>query len=184
MANLPLPDGLESYDLECVMLDTANLPVMSSRGGPVPDALHGDLFFGSAPNLSYAQGAVGEDSAHVTLLFGIHPSPIYRRNVDAVLRGWSPEPVLLSGVSTFPVSGVDQEYVVIKADVAPTPNLLEARARLEILDHTDSHPTYHPHLTLAYVKRTADVDAWVTLLDSVYRGKTLAPLGINYGDED
>ena len=161
------------------MLKLAPFNVMDVLGDTVnPD----DLFYGDTPELKYAQGAVGESKAHVTLLFGIHPNPNYRRNVDIVLKGWTPESVRVSGVSTFPIRDPEQEYYVVKGDIEVTPNLLEGRARIEVLDHTDRFPIYHPHVTLAYVKRTADVDPWVSLLDKAYAGTEREVLGIDYGD--
>ena len=182
MPNLPLPEGLERTDLECVMLKVAPLKIMGSVGGAVPDEYKDDLFYGTTPELKYAQGAVGENKAHITLLFGIHPSPHYRRNVNAVLKGWDPQTVHVSQVSTFPIRDEEQEYYVVKGDVQITPNLAEGRARIEVLDYSDQFPEYHPHLTLAYVKRTADIDKWVTFLDEMYGSKDFEVTGLDYGD--
>jgi len=175
-----MPEGLGTPDLECVMLNIMPLAVLSLLW----DGAEKDLFYGTTPELKYAQGAVGESKAHVTLMFGIHPSPSYHRNVEAVLRGWMPEPILVSGVSTFPIRDESQDYYVVKGDVAVTPNLLEARARLEVLNHTDTFPVYHPHVTLAYVKRSADIDKWVMVLDKAYAGHEYSPIRLNYGDEE
>lgn len=181
MPNLPLPEGIERTDLECVMLSIAPLDVMGTLGEGVSED---DLFYGDTPELKYAQGAVGEKKAHVTLLFGIHPSPDYKRNVDAVLKGWTPEMIHVSQVSTFPIRDEEQEYYVVKGDVHVSSNLLEGRARLEVLDYTDPFPTYHPHVTLAYVKRTADIDKWVRYLDDVYGDQDFEVTGLDYGDDN
>lgn len=179
MPNLPLPEGLSSPDLECVMLDVSPLNIRGAFGEGFNED---DLFYGDTPELKYAQGAVGESSAHATLLFGIHPSKDYRRNVDAVLRGWEPEDLYVSHVGFFPSRDPEQDYNVIVAHVAPLPDLLEARARLEVLDHTDGFPEYKPHITLAYVKGSADLTEWVTRMDAVFGNRTYSALGINYGD--
>ena len=174
MPNLPLPEELDTTKLECVMLKLAPLKV--------PNLGEDDLFYGETPELKYAQGIVGH-KAHVTLLFGIHPSADYHRNVDAVLAGWEPEPIYIDQVSTFPIRDEDQEYYVVKGDVLVTKNLLEARARLEVLDHTDGFPEYHPHVTLAYVKRSANVDKWVSRLHDEFAMNRYEPEGIDYGDD-
>jgi 2'-5' RNA ligase len=176
-----MPEGLGTPDLECVMLKLAPLEVVDHLG---KHASADDLFYGDTPELKYAQGAVGEKKAHVTLLFGIHPSPTYRRKVDAVLKGWKPETVHVTEVSTFPIRDEEQEYYVVKGDVKVTDNLREGRARIEVLDHTDGFPEYHPHVTLAYVKRTANIDMWVQYLDEVYGGKDFEVTGLDYGDDD
>lgn len=180
MPNLPMPEGLGTPDLECVMLKLAPLDVMGAVGkGVSPD----DLFYGDTPELKYAQGAVAENKAHVTLMFGIHPSPHYRRNVDAVLKGWTPEMVHVGQVSTFPIRDESQEYYVVKGDVHVNSNLKEGRARMEVLDFTDQYADkYHPHVTLAYVKRTADIDKWVRYLDEVYGDQDFEVVGLDYGD--
>lgn len=179
MPNLPLPEGLSSPDLECVMLDVDPLNVREAFGEGFSED---DLFYGTTPELKYAQGAVGESTAHATLLFGIHPSPVYRRSVDAVLRGWEPEDLFVSHVGFFPSRDATQDYNVIVAHVEPMPNLLEARARLEILDYTDGFPEYRPHITLAYIKGSADLTEWVSRMDAVFGNRTYSPIGINYGD--
>lgn len=181
MTNLSLPEGLERTDLECVMLSVAPLDIHQAYG---PTLNEDDLFYGDTPELKYAQGAVAEKNAHITLLYGIHPSRDYHRNVDAVLRGWKPETIHVTQVSTFPIRNEDQEYYVVKGDVKVTRNLLEGRARIETLDYTDEFPEYHPHLTLAYVKRTADIDKWVTYLDEVFGGQDFEVTGLDYGDDD
>lgn len=169
-----MPEGKTTADLECVMLKLDPLDV--------PNLGEDDLFYGDTPELKYAQGIVGH-KAHVTLLFGIHPSPSYRRNVDAVLKGWGPQDIYVNGVDVFPIRDPEQEYYVVKGDVAVTHNLREARARLETLDHTDGFPEYHPHVTLAYVKRSADIEKWVTELKKVFAHKNYEAKGIDYGDD-
>ncbi len=181
MPNLPLPEGLERMDLECVMLSVAPLDIHGAYG---EDLNEDDLFYGDTPELKYAQGAVAENNAHITLLFGIHPSPRYRKNVDSVLGKWKPGTLHVSGVSTFPIRDEEQEYYVVKGDVHVTRNLEEGRARIETLDYTDQFPEYHPHLTLAYVKRTADIDTWVKRLDEAFGGQDFEVAGLDYGDDD
>lgn len=181
MPNMEMPEGLTSSDLECVMLD---VPPMNVREAFGDDFNEDDLFYGDIPELKYAQGAVGETKAHVTLLFGIHPSPMYRRSVNAVLSGWKPEDVFIDHVGFFPSTIEGQDYNVIVGHVSPLPNLLEGRARLEVMEHTDRFPEYKPHITLAYVKGSADLEKWVTRMDAEFGNRTYEVLGLNYGDDD
>jgi|SRR6478735_2704502 len=174
-----MPEGLGSPDLECVMLKIAPLDVRGALGKAFDE---NDFFYGTTPELKYAQGPVGEKKAHATLLFGIHPSPQYHRNVDAVLKGWTPETLHVNKVSTFPIRDEDQEYYVVKGDVSVNRNLREGRARIETLDYTDQFPVYHPHITLAYIKRSADIDKWVQYLDEVFGDQDYEVTGIDYGD--
>lgn len=181
MPNLPMPEGLGTPDLECVMLNVAPLDV---RGAYGDDFNENDLFYGTIPELRYAQGAVAEHKAHITLMFGIHPSPVYRRSVDAVLRGWEPEDLFIDRVGFFPSSIEGQDYNCIIGHVSPLPNLLEARARLEVLDYTDRFTEYRPHITLAYIKGSADLQTWVTRMDEVFGNRTYEVTGLDYGDDD
>lgn len=178
MPNLPLPEGLEKPLLECVMLDIAPLPVLKFMHTDAKS----ELFYGTTPELKYAQGAVGEKSAHATLLFGIHPSPTYRRNVDAVLRGWEPKDIHITHVDTFPIRDEAQEYYVLIGKVNPSHNLKVARARLETLNYTDTFPTYQPHVTLAYVLRDFDIAPWIQKLNEQYADSHHPVTGLNYGD--
>lgn len=181
MPNKPMPENLSSPDLECVMLDVDPLNIRESFGEGFSED---DLFYGETPELKYAQGAVAEKNARLTLLFGIHPSKDYRRNVDAVLREWVPEDVFVDHVSFFPSSVDGQDYNVIVGKVTPLPNLLEGRARLEVLDYTDKFPDYSPHITLAYIKGSASLTKWIERMDAVFGNRTYAVNGINYGDDD
>ena len=180
MPNLPMPEGLTTSDLECVMLDIAPLDVRGAYGKGLNED---DFFYGDIPELKYAKGPVAERNAHATLLFGIHPSPMYRRSVDAVLRGWEPEDLFIDHVGFFPSSIEGQDYNCIVGHVTPLPNLLEARARLEILDYTDRFTEYKPHITLAYIKGSADLQTWVSYMDEVFGNRTYEVTGLNYGDD-
>jgi 2''-5'' RNA ligase len=174
-----MPEGLGTPDLECVMIDIAPLDVLNI----LHPTAENELFFGTTPELKYAQGAVGATKPHVTLLFGIHPSASYHRWVWAVLKDWTPEPIKITEVGVFPVRDEDQEYRVVIGHVEKTPNLLEARARLETLDYTDGFPEYKPHVTLAYIKRDADEHRWIQRLGEEYNGKVFPVTGVNLGDD-
>lgn len=177
MPNIPLPENLQFSDLQGVFLKVEPLEVMSIVG----EDKRSELYFGTNPRLKYAQGAVGEKHAHVTLLFGIHPRASFVKDVDTVLGSWTPEDVTIDHVDFFPSSVEGEEYSVIVAKLVPSMNLLQANARLGVLDHTNGFPQYTPHVTLAYVNGRANVSAWVGALNSVYAGKTLQAVRIDYG---
>lgn len=181
MSNLPMPTGLDTPDLECVMLDVQPINLTPFYNDQVnPD----DLFYGDIPKLKYAQGPVCETEAHVTLLFGIHPSDTYFDQVMQAMEGWAPEDVLVKDVGFFPSNVEGQDYNVIVLNIVPTPNLLDARRRLVQLDHTDSFPKYKPHVTIAYIKGTADKDAWINKLQAYFKNRVLVPTGLNLGLDD
>lgn len=190
MPNLPMPEGLDTPDLECVMLDLGPLPIESAFGSAWRDA-EGELFYGDIPKLKYAQGAVAEKSAHVTLLFGIHPSETYVDDVMKALEGWLPDDIYIQEVGYFPSTIPDQDYTVIIGKVVPTANLLNARKRLENLPFTDRFADeYTPHVTLAYIRgsKPKRIERWVNTLNAYYQNRVLTPreldLGLDDGDED
>ena len=124
MPNEPMPEGMDTPDLECVMLDLGPLPVREAFGMSFKED---ELFYGDHPKLKYAQGAVAEKRAHVTLLFGIHPSETYFEDVMEALDGWEPEDVFIREVGYFPSNIEGQDYTCIVGKVIPSANLLLAR---------------------------------------------------------
>jgi len=184
MPNEPMPEGLDTPDLECVMLDLGELPVRGVFGSAWKED---DLFYGDIPKLKYAQGAVAEDEAHVTLLFGIHPSETYVEDVLTALGDWEPEDVYIQEVSYFPSSLEGQDYTVIVGKVQLTANLLLARKRLERLSFTDRFAdNYQPHVTLAYIKgsKPSRIKRWTDTLGAYYANRVLTPRELNLGLDD
>jgi 2'-5' RNA ligase len=89
-----------------------------------------------------------ETKPHVTVKYGLHgddPAP-----VRDVLRKFSPFTVRMGNTSHFPDSGSGD---VVKADVHSQELHKLHHAIADSIRHTDTHPDYHPHVTLAYVKR-------------------------------
>lgn len=167
--NSHIPDiyqelGISVPDLGCVMLDTDTIPVTSL----VEPGMISDLYYGSG----WAQGAVGEVTAHVTLLYGL--INVRRRHVDAVLDGF-PSSVTITGITTFDQKDCD----CLVATVDPT-NLLDCHQRLSLLPHIDTF-TWTPHITLAYLKKHIVIEPWIDMLEPLV-GTTLRTHGLNYGD--
>lgn len=181
MPNEPMPEGLSSPDLECVMLNLGPLPVREAFGAAFDEK---ELFFGDIPELKYAQGAVAETMSHVTLLFGIHPSEDYVDEVMDALGDWTPDDVYIQEVSTFPSRTEGQDYTTIVGKIMPTANLLLARKRLETLPFTDRFADdYRPHVTLAYIKGSKEkrIQRWVRTLGAFYNNRVLTPTEIDLG---
>lgn len=181
MPNLDMPKGLDTPDLECVMLDLGPQPIQEIFGNAFEED---DLFFGDVPKLKYAQGAVAEKNSHVTLLFGIHPSENYVSDVFEALGDWVPDDIYIREVSYFPSNVEGQDYTCIVAKVIPSANLLIARKRLETLPFTDQFAdNYNPHVTLAYIRGSKErrINKWVNTLGAYYNNQILTPTALNLG---
>ena len=98
-----------------------------------------------------------------------------------MLRGWEPEAVTIDHVDFFEPIVAGQDYKVVVGKVKKTKNLLDANARLSELNYSNQFDDWEPHVTLAYIKGSADVAAWVDYLNEVYGGQTFEPTGVNYG---
>lgn len=168
---------LNVSNLGCIMLDTE--PISVKKHVSSADEA---LFYGKTPELQYAQGAVAEQSAHVTLLYGLlEKGPKWKKYVDAVLAGWErPATVTIDRVTFFPGR---EGYDVVIGKVAKTPEILDAHQRLSCLPHIDTHPVYTPHLTLAYVVSPEGgyTKQWVKALNDQYQGAEIRTTGLNYG---
>lgn len=83
---------------------------------------------------------------HITCRYGLHgtdPAAVRR-----AIAGLGPVTARIGDVSLFQTP----DYDVVKLDVE-SPGLHDLYRRLGTLEHTDTHPEYRPHLTLAYVKK-------------------------------
>lgn len=95
-----------------------------------------------------------EDTPHVTVRYGLHTRDV--AEVQAALDGESPVAVTFGNTSVFQAEG----YAVIIVRVE-SEGLRWLNAKLaDELDHTDTHPEYVPHATVAYVK----ADKWTEAL--------------------
>lgn len=169
--------GLSTDKMGCIMLDLDPIPVTE-----FVEWGEEDLFY--SPTMKYGQGAVAEQTAHLTLLYGLlEYGSVWKEQVDAVLKGWTPPVVEFENVGHFPGSVEGEDYNVIVGHVRITDAVQEAHDRLSFLPHVDTFPGYKAHVTLAYVKGGDDIrDKWVDALNAEYAGKSFPPRGINYGD--
>ncbi len=187
MPKLPLPEGLDTPDLECVMINVPTLDIQRAAG----DLWDEDaLFYGDIPKLKYAQGAVAEENAHLTLLFGLHPSNSYEASVLMALDGWDLPDILINEVKYFPSRVEGQNYICLYAEVVKSAGLLAGRARLEELPYSDEFDEYKPHISLVYLKTDTGVDtqAWIDALNSAFAHQFIAGektwLDLGLDDED
>ena len=106
-----------------------------------PDSLYIDP---NDPSYGY------EEDPHVTIKYGFTPD-LTNANIAEILKGAKPFTVILKSLSLFE----NEKFDVVKFDVEPTEELLELRRRCDVYHSKDTYPEYHPHVTVAYVKKGA-----------------------------
>lgn len=96
-----------------------------------------------------------ESNPHITIKYGLHTDDAAA--IEEVVSGFGPVEVEFRNISIFPAKEADSpprcdQFDVVKIDIE-SPRLRRLNAMLaDKLEHTDSHPVYNPHVTLAYVK--------------------------------
>lgn len=91
-----------------------------------------------------------ETEPHITVKFGLHTNDV--ADVSQILAGEKPFEAKLGKTSIFPASENGNNYDVVKIDIESAELHRLNKLIADNTDVTDSHPTYKPHLTLAYVK--------------------------------
>jgi hypothetical protein len=89
-----------------------------------------------------------ETEPHVTLLFGIHDGEVQEQKVIELCKSKPIGAITLHNASLFE----SENYDVLKYD-AVNDVLYEINRNLSQLPHTTSFPDYHPHSTVAYIKK-------------------------------
>lgn len=164
---------VDPSDLGCIMLDVKPLEILSLVDGGEKDLVE------VTDRHDHQMGAVAEIEPHVTLLYGLlENGNVWKDKVDTVLDDWKLDTVKIEDVSYF---NLPDSYAVI-AHIEKTTDLLDGHNRLTLLPHINTFSTYKPHMTLAYIKKEADLGKWLTSLNEQYAGKELKVTGLNYGD--
>lgn len=90
-----------------------------------------------------------EAEPHVTILYGLHDDKFKFDDLKEMLPPVSTMTAILSAISHFECP----EYDVLKFDVdAPKYHHVNKRIR-DKFQYTTDYPEYHPHMTLAYLKK-------------------------------
>lgn len=86
---------------------------------------------------------------HVTLRYGFtDPSPETAEQIKSILANKPPIQIRLGKLSLF-TGGKDGSVLHVVVD---SPQLHQLHDAVGVLPHEDTHPTYNPHLTLAYLQ--------------------------------
>lgn len=164
--------GIDTGRLGCIMVDTDPLIISDV-------VKESDYYY--SEDQKWVQGNVSEEVPHVTILYGLMRSGLeMRKHVTAVLEGWELPSITIKEVSFFYGHGGD--YITIIALVDVTDALKEGHQRLSLLPHVNTFGEYKPHITLAYVKASADWQTYVAELNQKFRGEAVAVRGVNLGE--
>jgi len=154
------PDELAFWNTPEAWADEDETPADYARNVvPVPYGKYGCLMApltGEAAMAVLRAGALiaDEDLAadgrctdpHVTVRYGFH-ADVTEDDVRAAVAGFGPAELRLGAVSVF--ENVDADVVKFTVESA---DLRRLRGLTAKLPHTDTHPEYKPHATIAYVK--------------------------------
>lgn len=95
-----------------------------------------------------------ETEPHVTILYGIHITD--HKEIFETLDHTEQIKGKLGKISFFE----NDDYNVLKIDIHST-TLNKLNKRLEDkLEYTNDYPDYHPHMTIAYIVKDADLDKY------------------------
>lgn len=176
--------GYNLDTLGCIMLDVESFDITKHVPGG-----EADLYTHPDPAKFWFKGAVGEQNAHISLLYGLlENGNTWRKQVDTVLAGWIPPLIEIEQISFFEGSLPGEDYSVIIGKVKVSDELLEGHHRLQLLPHIDTFAGYTPHVTLAYIKNGPSGVEWakdarekwvMSLAGKLPRA--LEVTGINYG---
>lgn len=91
-----------------------------------------------------------EKEPHVTIVYGLHDDEIFLRDFLRYVEDLFPIEVTITTIGVFDKGN---DYDVVKYDVPLTEDLLDYRKFFMSWPNTQTFPDYHPHMTIAYVKK-------------------------------
>lgn len=133
------------YEYGAIML---YFPVPKDFWGKIQDRISDDeLASEKDENGDEKKGRQPVSDCHITLLYGVHED-VKDSEVEEILKDVAPIEVTLKKISAFENEDVD----VLKFDVEGK-ELNQWNKKLKKLPHTNKYKEFHPHLTIAYLKK-------------------------------
>jgi 2'-5' RNA ligase len=133
----------DTHDYGCVML---YFDINKTAWNKFQDMIADDDLYIKEGDLSYGR----EDTPHVTILYGLH-ADIPDSTIKELIDEMEGPTLNLKKISIFE----NEEYDVVKFDIIgdSKKRLSKMNAKFAKLPHTTDYPDYHPHSTIAYVKK-------------------------------
>jgi 2'-5' RNA ligase len=92
-----------------------------------------------------------EDEPHITLLYGLELNPSIK---SQILNHYKENFPVVKIVGTKISLFENEKFDVLKFDIDPSKNLLKLNKHLtDNFPYKNDHPDYHPHCTIAYIKK-------------------------------
>ena len=105
------------------------------------------------PEDIYSEPGFGiEEEPHVTVLFGFHDNEVALDDIKKLSKKVIKKPTLVKVVGVSMFESDDKPYDVVKLDIE-SKELVGLNKRMQKFPHTSSFRDYHPHMTIAYVKK-------------------------------
>jgi hypothetical protein len=118
-----------------------------------------------------------EYKPHVTALFGLH-GDIDEKELESVISKQSKPEIKLKDVSIFP----SDKYDVLKFDVE-SKDMHNFNKVLKEFPFTSNFPNYHPHCTIAYLKKDTS-DKYIDKIKKIIDELVIEPTKIVYSKID
>ncbi len=135
--NKPAEDA-EKISYGCLMLKTDDVPDFKEAQEKI---LQEDLY---DPDGHHGY----ETEPHVTIFYGFKDWEFDQLLIDKVLSNVEPIQYNVGNITFFEC----ENYDVVKFDIE-SPALINLNVQYSKLPSVINHPVYHPHMTLAYVKK-------------------------------
>lgn len=130
-----------SNDYGCVMVF---LKVKSKDWESIQNIIdEDDLYLGDKDESGFGR----ESDPHITILFGIH-ADVPDADVESFIDEIKTPIIKLKKSSSF----TNEKFDVLKFDIE-SEDLHKLNEKFKKLPHTDTFPEYHPHATIAYLKK-------------------------------
>ena len=101
-----------------------------------------------------------EKNPHATILFGLHTNVSDSEVMDKI-KGLKKPKIEVKKISKFE----NEEFDVIKFDLE-SKDLNKANEIFKVFPYTNDFPDYHPHMTIAYVKKDK-ADKYIKILNKL-----------------
>jgi len=134
-----------AHDYGCVMamMPSTVASKLIAFGAGIPEE---HIYYGDDDKDHFGR----EVESHITVKFGVHTTDSER--VRKVVEKFGPVKAKISGISVFD----NDKYTVLKADIESDDLHKLNKLVSDKLKCTDTYPEYHPHATIAYLKKDPD----------------------------